>query len=42
MGSTQDLEAHGGNVHFDKKKGTYFSESLFVKAIQTPTGNDSS
>jgi nitric oxide reductase NorQ protein len=25
-----------GNVHFDKKKGTYFSESLFVKAIQTP------
>ena len=25
-----------GNVHFDKKKGTFFSESLFVKAIQTP------
>ena len=25
-----------GNVHFDKAKGTYFSESLFVKAIQTP------
>ena len=25
-----------GNVHFDKKKGTYFSESVFVKAIQTP------
>ena len=25
-----------GNVHFDKGKGTYFSESLFVKAIQTP------
>ena len=24
-----------GNVHFDKKDGTYFSESLFVKAIQT-------
>ena len=24
-----------GNVHFDKGKGTYFSESLFVKAIQT-------
>tara|TARA_B100001778_G_scaffold120139_1_gene98700 strand:- start:867 stop:1550 length:684 start_codon:yes stop_codon:yes gene_type:complete len=24
-----------GNVHFDKKKGTFFSESLFVKAIQT-------
>ena len=25
-----------GNTHFDSKKGTYFSESLFVKAIQTP------
>ena len=25
-----------GNVHFDKKKGTFFSEALFVKAIQTP------
>jgi nitric oxide reductase NorQ protein len=25
-----------GNVHFNKKKGTYFSESLFVKAISTP------
>ena len=25
-----------GNVHFDQGKGTYFSESLFVKAIQTP------
>ena len=25
-----------GNTHFDKKKGTYFSEALFVKAIQTP------
>jgi nitric oxide reductase NorQ protein len=25
-----------GNVHFDKKRGTYFSESLFVKAISTP------
>ena len=25
-----------GNVHFEKSKGTYFSESLFVKAIQTP------
>ena len=24
------------NTHFDKKKGTYFSEALFVKAIQTP------
>ena len=25
-----------GNTHFEKNKGTYFSESLFVKAIQTP------
>ena len=25
-----------GNTHFNKEKGTYFSESLFVKAIQTP------
>ena len=34
MGSTQDPRATLiGNVHFDKKKGTYFSESLFVKAI---------
>ena len=24
-----------GNVHYNKKDGTYFSESLFVKAIQT-------
>ena len=37
MGSTQDPRATLiGNVHFDKKKGTYFSEALFVKAIQTP------
>ena len=37
MGSTQDPRATLiGNVHFDKKKGTYFSESLFGKAIQTP------
>jgi len=37
MGSTQDPRATLiGNVHFDKAKGTYFSESLFVKAIQTP------
>ncbi len=36
MGSTQDPRATLiGNVHFDKKSGTYFSESLFVKAIQT-------
>ena len=25
-----------GNTHFDKSKGTYFSESLFVTAIKTP------
>jgi|TARA_R110002096_G_scaffold29227_1_gene87979 MoxR-like ATPase len=37
MGSTQDPRATLiGNTHFDKKKGTYFSEALFVKAIQTP------
>ena len=37
LGATQDPRATLiGNVHFDKKKGTYFSESLFVKAIQTP------
>ena len=36
LGSTQDPRATLiGNVHFDKKTGTYFSESLFVKAIQT-------
>lgn len=37
LGATQDPRASLiGNVHFDKAKGTYFSESLFVKAIQTP------
>jgi nitric oxide reductase NorQ protein len=37
LGATQDPRATLiGNVHFDKKNGTYFSESLFVKAIQTP------
>ena len=37
LGATQDPRSTLiGNVHFDKKKGTYFSESLFVKAIQTP------
>jgi len=37
MGATQDPRATLiGNVHFDKAKGTFFSESLFVKAIQTP------
>ena len=36
LGATQDPRATLiGNVHFDKGKGTYFSESLFVKAIQT-------
>ena len=37
LGATQDPRATLiGNVHFDKSKGTFFSESLFVKAIQTP------
>ncbi len=37
LGATQDPRSTLiGNTHFDKKKGTYFSESLFVKAIQTP------
>ena len=37
LGATQDPRSTLiGNVHYDKKKGTYFSESLFVKAIQTP------
>jgi nitric oxide reductase NorQ protein len=37
LGATQDPRSTLiGNVHFDKKRGTYFSESLFVKAIQTP------
>jgi nitric oxide reductase NorQ protein len=37
LGATQDPRATLiGNVHFDKSRGTYFSESLFVKAIQTP------
>ena len=37
LGATQDPRSTLiGNVHFDKSKGTYFSESLFVKAIQTP------
>ena len=37
LGATQDPRATlVGNVHFEKKSGTYFSESLFVKAIQTP------
>ena len=37
LGATQDPRATlVGNVHFEKKSGTYFSESLFVKALQTP------
>ena len=36
LGATQDPRATLiGNVHFDKGQGSYFSESLFVKAIQT-------
>ena len=37
LGATQDPRSTlVGNTHFDKKRGTYFSESLFVKAISTP------
>lgn len=37
LGATQDPRATLiGNTHFSKEEGTYFSESLFVKAIQTP------
>jgi len=37
LGATQDPRATLiGNVHFNNKTGTYFSESHFVKAIQTP------
>ena len=37
LGATQDPRSTLiGNTHFDKKKGTYFSPSLFVKAISTP------
>jgi nitric oxide reductase NorQ protein len=37
LGATQDPRATLiGNTHFESNKGTYFSESLFVKAIQTP------
>ena len=36
LGATQDPRATLiGNTHFNKDEGTYFSESLFVKAIQT-------
>ena len=37
LGATQDPRSTlVGNTHFEKDKGTYFSESLFVKAISTP------
>ena len=37
LGATQDPRATLiGNTHFDSSKGTYFSKSLFVEAIQTP------
>jgi nitric oxide reductase NorQ protein len=37
LGATQDARATLiGNTQFDKQKGTYFSESAFVKAIKTP------
>jgi len=37
LGATQDPRATLiGNTHFESEKGTYFSEALFVKAIQTP------
>ena len=37
LGATQDPRSTlVGNTHYDNSKGTYFSESAFVKAIQTP------
>lgn len=37
LGATQDPRATLiGNTHFNKNKGTFFSESAFVKAIKTP------
>ncbi len=37
LGATQDPRATLiGNTHFNKETGTYFTESTFVKAIQTP------
>lgn len=37
LGATQDPRATLiGNTHFNQDEGTYFSESAFVKAIQTP------
>ena len=36
LGATQDPRASLiGNTHFDKDKGTFFSDSAFVKAIKT-------
>jgi MoxR-like ATPase len=36
LGSSQDPRSTLiGNTHFDKDKGTYFAESLFIKAIRT-------
>ena len=36
LGATQDPRATLiGNTHFNKESGTFFSEALFVKAIQT-------
>ncbi|MBC8428114.1 MAG: AAA family ATPase [Candidatus Pelagibacter sp.] len=37
LGATQDPRSTLiGNTHFNKDTGTYFAESLFVKAIRTP------
>ena len=37
LGATQDPRATLiGNTHFSKETGTYFTDSAFVKAIQTP------
>ena len=37
LGATQDPRSTLiGNTHFDPSKGTFFSRSLFVEAIQTP------
>lgn len=37
LGATQDPRSTLiGNTHFEEKRGTYFSESYFVKAIRTP------
>jgi nitric oxide reductase NorQ protein len=37
LGATQDARSTLiGNTHFDKSRGTFVAEALFVKAIQTP------